>query len=428
MAKDYAARTSANRIYFGVRRTKKLSSMLHFVQDFYRVSLTPSIVGMTKTDFQQALSVASTRSEVRDNLRSQSATSAKEATPGPLVNERKWKEWETKFDNYLSTLIGSNGVPLSYVIRTNDDPPADISDLSNWTSRTIACAPLSGTHYEADRYTVYQQILSFTTGQPSEDWIKSTRRYSDGRRSMAALRAHFTGEGNASRNIAEAERIRENLHYKHERSMPFETFLTQTQKMFNIFEKEGEPMEDEAKLRFLFKKTKCDRLQKTVEALKVQQRTNPELVSFTTAANHLATAVSELPEYILARRNVSGVTSQATIYNSDGSIKTGEIDGWVNITHGDRQKVWAERRRLCIKYTPKSKNLKYIRKGGKGDTDPNTANRIKQLQDQNKVYKRKIKALKKSESGTGDGDNDGDSNDDLDAGDQFGGKAKKKKG
>ena len=35
MAKDYAARTSANRIYFGVRRTKKLSSMLHFVQDFY---------------------------------------------------------------------------------------------------------------------------------------------------------------------------------------------------------------------------------------------------------------------------------------------------------------------------------------------------------------------------------------------------------
>ena len=42
--------------------------------------------------------------------------------------------------------------------------------------------------------------------------------------------------------------------------MTFENFLTQTQKMFNIFEKEGEPMEDEAKLCFLFKKTKCDRL------------------------------------------------------------------------------------------------------------------------------------------------------------------------
>ena len=425
MAKDFAARTTANRIYFGARRTKKLSSMLHFVHDFYRVSETPSIVGMTKTDFQTALAVAATRAEVRDTLKSQSPTSAKEASPGPLINERKWKEWETKFDNYLSTLIGSNGVPLSYVIRTNDAPPADKTALTNFTSRTIAYAPLSGTHYEADRYTVYQQLLSFTTGHPSEDWIKSTRRHTDGRRSMAALRAHFTGEGNASRNIAEAERIRENLHYKHERSMPFETFLTQSQKMFNIFEKEGEPMEDEAKLRFLFKKTKCDKLQKTVEALKVQQRTDPTKISYTTAANHLSTAVSELPEYIIARRNVSGVTSQATIYNSDGSIKTGEIEGWVNISHGDRQKVWAERRRLGIKYTPKSKNRKYIRKEGKSDDNvsPNTANRIKQLTDQNKLYKRKIKSLKKVENT----DDAGEVEDDIDAGDQFGGKAKKKK-
>ena len=143
--------------------------MLHFVQDFYRVSETPSIVGLKKNQFQQALSLSATRSEVRDTLKSQSSTSAKEASPGPLVNERKWKEWETKFDNYLSTLIGSNGVPLSYVIRTNDTPPADQSAITNFTSRMIACVPLSGTHYEADRYSVYQQIISFTTGQPSED-------------------------------------------------------------------------------------------------------------------------------------------------------------------------------------------------------------------------------------------------------------------
>ena len=69
----------------------------------------------------------------------------------------------------------------------------------------IACTPLSGTYYEADRYSVYQQIISFTTGQPSEDWIKSTLCHADGSKSMAALRAHFTGEEHATRNIAEAE-------------------------------------------------------------------------------------------------------------------------------------------------------------------------------------------------------------------------------
>ena len=63
-------------------------------------------------------------------------------------------------------------------------------------------------------------------------------------------------------------------------------------------------------------------------------------------------------EYIISRHNVSRITSQATIYNPDGSIKTGEIDGWVNIPYRDRNKVWFEIRWLGIKYTPKSKNKK----------------------------------------------------------------------
>ena len=57
---------------------------------------------------------------------------------------------------------------------------------------------------------------------------------------MADLRAHFSGEGNATRNVAEAGRLKETLHYKRERVMPFETFLTQLQRMFNIYEKEEE--------------------------------------------------------------------------------------------------------------------------------------------------------------------------------------------
>ena len=46
-------------------------------------------------------------------------------------------------------------------------------------------------------------------------------KYSDGRRSMKALRAHFAGEGNASRNMAKADRLKEHLHYKSERAMSF---------------------------------------------------------------------------------------------------------------------------------------------------------------------------------------------------------------
>ena len=205
--------------------------------------------------------------------------------------------------------------------------------------------------------------------------------------------------------------------------MQFETFLTQMQKMFNIFEKEGEPMEEEAKIRFLFKKVQNNDLQKSAEALKAQQTTSPPgTVTYVTAANHLSTAVSELPEYISRNRNASQVTWKDTknpaIHNADGTIKTGEIPDWAKLPYMDKKKVFAERKRLGIQY--KSQGNEQGKKKSGSDV-----NKIKQLEKQNKLYKRKIKALKRS-------DNDAEEDDQSqlkveDAGDAFGGKKKRAK-
>ena len=270
-------------------------------------------------------------------------------------------------------------------------------------------------------------LTSFTTGQPSGDWIKSTARHSDGRRSMKQLRDHFSGEGNATRNIAEADRLKETLHYKSERAMPFETFLTQCEKMYNIYDKEGEKMEDDAKIRFLFKNIQHSDLKITIAALKTRMiDTN---ITYTEAANHIATAVSELPEYIAKNRNISGVgtTTDTTkgssnIRKPDGTIITGHIPNWRSLSQADRAIVYAERERLGL-----NKN----KRGNKNANGSNTnaeSNRSKQLAEQNKKLKRQIKALKRSTINNDDTtNNDDNSNGDAtDAGDQFGGKNSKK--
>ena len=46
---------------------------------------------------------------------------------------------------------------------------------------------------------------------------------------MEYLPRTFDGEGNATWNLAEAERLDELLHYKSERAMSFEIFLTECQ-------------------------------------------------------------------------------------------------------------------------------------------------------------------------------------------------------
>ena len=84
---------------------------------------------------------------------------------------------------------------------------------------------------------------------------------------MEALRNHYGGKGNASRRIATAEKLRETLHYKSERSMPFSTFLDRMQKMFNIFQEEGEELTKNAKVCELLKCVQNNQLQDTVKAL-----------------------------------------------------------------------------------------------------------------------------------------------------------------
>ena len=443
LSESFSRRTQANgRIDFGIRRTKKMKFMLHWVHDFYRTSLNPSTEGLNQVSFLQAITVAGERSDVRRQLKEQSVAKAKVASPGPLQSENKWTDWEPKFENYLSTIIGMDGFPLSYVIR-DDEAPNPVGPHANFTEKCIACAPLTGVSYEADRSTVHQSLVSFTTGQPSEDWIKGSNRHKDGRRDMIALRAHFSGEGNATRRIAEADRLKETLHYKNERSLPFETFLTKCQKMYNIYAQHGEVMAEDAKIRFLFKNIQHTGLESAIEAMKAKITTEPTgTVSYTTVANHISTAVSELPDYLARNRRVSGVNDSVNgspsdgIYHANGTINTGHHDNWLHLSVEDRKKVNDERSRLGLGSSSRgSRGGRGTRGRGRGrgggyaahkhsDADPRARNQITQLKAANAQHKRTIAGLKSEDAQ----DPDAHPMDiEEDAGNAFGGKSKKKK-
>jgi hypothetical protein len=79
---------------------------------------------------------------------------AKASSPGPLESEDTWIEWDTKFDNCLSTIPGVDGVPLSYVIRMKDNPDAG-TVFTSFVEETVAKARLKGPYFEADRDTVH---------------------------------------------------------------------------------------------------------------------------------------------------------------------------------------------------------------------------------------------------------------------------------
>jgi hypothetical protein len=235
LAESYAKRTVADgRINFGLQRIKRLKAFIHWVMDFKRVNKIPTIEGLNQESFCEALRVAEQRAAIRKEESDSSDAIVKDASPGKLKDERKFDVWILQLTTMLSMIYGVMGVPLSYVIREVETPDED-ETYDTFVEETIARAPLSGTAFEADARQVHQLVVSLTTGEQSEQWIKPLRKEQNGRRDVQALRNHYQGEGNASRRIAEAERLRNNLHYKSERAMPFQTFLIKAQHMFNCF-------------------------------------------------------------------------------------------------------------------------------------------------------------------------------------------------
>ena len=264
MAESFSKRSLAvNRINFGMRCIKWLITMMHWCQDHQCCSEEPDIADFTNADaFKEALQVSAQRALLRKNDSDQVDMISKVADPGKFKDEKKWPNWEPAFVNYLSTIPGVKGIPLSYVVRANEDPDHETNFEGDFVAHSIACAPLNNATFRADARKVHQLLMNFLVAESAEQWIKNLAPRANGHLDMEALRNHYGGEGNASRRIATAEKLCETLHYKSERSMPFSTFFDRMQKMFNIFQEEGEELTKNAKVRELLKRVGTFRLTK----------------------------------------------------------------------------------------------------------------------------------------------------------------------
>ena len=251
---------------------------------------------------------------------------------------------------------------------------------------------------------------------------------------MIALRNHYSGEGNMSRRIATAEKLRETLHYKNERALPFSTFLDKMQRMFNIFKEENEEITEQAKVRMLLQKVQHPQLQAAVDALRV--RATIDGLTFTVCANHLSAQVSELPDPQTPRKVSGAGTGQKTqkgnetkrirgggagspggkrdgIHMPDGtSIWTGFYTEWDQLSKEDRQTV------IDTRAANKAK-------GGRGRakvSEVGASKKLKDIKTQVAALKPKLASLKSNKDTADSDDDDVPDN----AGDAFGGRQSKK--
>ena len=104
-------------------------------------------------------------------------------------------------------MFGVFNVPLSYVIRELESPTVGAT-FTAFVEKCVAKSPLTSSKFKAYTRQIHHIIVAGTQGEPSNEWIKPIHCQQNGRADMLALHSHYQGEGNTTRSIGEATRIR----------------------------------------------------------------------------------------------------------------------------------------------------------------------------------------------------------------------------
>ena len=436
LAKGFAERTAGDgRINFGLRRTNRLKATIHWAQDFRRISKEVTLDETADVaEFREQIETARQRAQIRSHNAEEADGLSKAADPGKLKRQKEWTAWSRGLKNYLSTIPGQDGVPLSYIIRENEEPVYDLEEEIDYDFEqlTIDCAPLTGLVFKTDARRVHQLIHGFVQGEVAETWIKPKEKKQNGRLDFEALQAHYGGEGNKSVRIREAEVLRTSLNYKSERAMSFEKFLTSMQAMFTGFEDNDEILTNAQKIRLLFQKVQSPNLTQVKSALKVQSDLDVggTAVTYDFIANSLAAEAASLPDYV-PNRQASGLESQggdgpapkSGVKGTDGVIYTGYYSNWDKISNSDKHTVYEERKRLGIVSNDSKKTRR-----SKPSSIKTKKKTLAKMTREIASLKTKFKNLnKKRGAASSDDDDDGANEPQDNAGDQFGGRKDKKK-
>ena len=127
------------------------------------------------------------------------------AKPTSFTETTKWDDWQPTFRNFLKGIPGRNGVPLSYVIRHNENP--DPTPNGDFLENYIAMAPLHGDAFITDNTEVHTYITSFIAGNTTaEAKALPFAHTNNGRATYMALVEHYEGVGHQALDLLKADR------------------------------------------------------------------------------------------------------------------------------------------------------------------------------------------------------------------------------
>ncbi len=315
---SYAKRTEGA---FPVQLTplhkQQMRSLVLWVKDMDRVQQPMEFVdGTTRDAFLQALKDALNRQEMRVDQKKIGSSFLDASFNNKLKSQSQWEKFSQELEATLSMIVGSNGIPLTYVIRRNSESEYD-PELPYEEAAQQAVA-LTGEKFKVDARTVHQIILrNVHEDSDAYTYIKTLLRHRNGRRDMIALRERYSSDATRQTIINSAKGTLDNLRYKNERSFSFERFSAKLQRAYDELEENGRPVHNGDIVDALWARIQSSDIQNYLASLRVDYQRNPDR-NYKLILQDIAgeVAMKRQSSFVPTARNV------AATYTKDGNCPT----------------------------------------------------------------------------------------------------------
>ena len=213
-------------------------------------------------------------------------------------------KWQKLAEAYLWSITNPSGIPLAYVIRTDDNPPATQESYPSLKAKLVACTEHDGEGYSADNEHVWTIMQEAIMNGPGWAYIRSFARGKDGRKAWKSLSKHYLGSGPISTEKQKAYAAIKAAKYTGESArFTFETYVSTLQNAYETLAEFDEPVAEAKKVQDFL-----DGIQVTntyVSAAVANVTTNNDMKeNFTAASDYVATTVQN-HKGTLSKRRIS---------------------------------------------------------------------------------------------------------------------------
>lgn len=280
------------RIRLTVMMKRNIRGLLQWVKDEYRHGRDPSITEFTLDDIESLVR----KNKTHDLYVEKSKELASASEPEKFKSSTKWNDWKPTFLNYLKAIPGRDRIPLSYVVRENEEP--DYTPKQDFLEEYVLTAPLIGDAFEIDTSEVRTYLMKYITGnETAEATIQALQNKRCGRVAFKALKNHYEGVGVYGTDITRAERILNTLHYNGEKKpyMWWTEFEKQLTWAFGAFDSKEERVvySDVMRLRMLLRKVQADFLSSQKASIDVELSKIPMTYTYSQALQCFREAVTK---------------------------------------------------------------------------------------------------------------------------------------